>query len=120
MTIYKLSLMLTLISFSSMTTAASTFDLVLSGKECSSWNNQINCTYTIDDDFKFEIAGVGDDYASVVFSKSDINNNYYGKFGLKHGCVIVVNAKDLSAGFAFVNPTNGKVYRDWQSCGSKM
>ena len=100
---------------------ASVYDLVLKGKTCSEGRHQqLDCNYTISDDFNFSIAGVGQEDAGVAFMKSNFNGKYYATFGMLHGCVIVKaspkNKAKMFLGFAFVSPINGKIYSDWESC----
>ena len=99
----------------------STYDLIIKGKKCSEeFNQQLTCYYKIGNEFYLAIAGVGLSDTGVTFMKSDFNGEYYGTYGVMHGCVIVKtgnknktkNALDL----AFISPKNGKVYRDWENC----
>ena len=100
--------------------AESTYDEIIKGKSCKEWNQKINCDYKIRDDFWLSLAGIGNPDTGVTFMKSDFNGNYYGTYGVMHGCVIVKtgtkNKTKNPADFAFVSPKNGKVYRDWQTC----
>ena len=99
---------------------ADTYDALLAGKTCQQMFNQLlSCSYKIGDSFFIEIPENGAPDAAITFLKSDIDGNYYGKFGLLHGCVIVNNSKGL-ADFAFISPRNGKVYRTWQECQGGM
>lgn len=100
---------------------ASVYDLVLKGKTCSEGRNQqLDCNYTIGDDFNLSIAGVGQEDVGVTFMKSNFNGKYYATLGMLHGCVIVKaspkNQNKRPLGFAFVSPRNGKVYSDWKNC----
>ncbi|MEQ1597887.1 MAG: hypothetical protein ABL880_00825 [Methylotenera sp.] len=99
----------------------STYDLILKGKKCEEgYNQQLDCSYKIDKDFWLSVAGVGIPDAGITFMKSDFNGQYYGTYGMLHGCVIVKpgtkNKTINPIDFAFVSPKNGKVYKDWQSC----
>lgn len=111
----------------------STYDVVVAGSTCSQaqmpYQNsaQLSCNYTVGSGLKFEIAGVGQpDAAILVVKAGGLDADYYMKFGILHGCVIVQRgfAKLPSSskrlpGFdmAFVSPTTGRVYRTWQECG---
>ena len=99
----------------------STYDLILKDKKCEEGNNQqLDCSYKIGKDFWLSVAGVGTPDAGVTFMKSDFNGEYYGTYGVLHGCVIVktgTKSKTINPfDFAFISPKNGKVYKDWQSC----
>jgi hypothetical protein len=101
--------------------ALSTYDLALKAKECKEGLNQrLDCNYKIGDDFHLSIAGVGQSDAGVTFIKSNYYGEYYGTFGVLHGCVIVSKGiKNISKSpfdFAFISPLNGKIYKDWESC----
>jgi hypothetical protein len=70
---------------------------------------------------EFTIAGVGDPDAGISFLRSDWNGDFYARFGLMHGCVIVTFGKQAPrgislSGFAFVSPRSGKVYKTYQEC----
>lgn len=101
----------------------STYDLILKGKKCEEgYSQQLDCSYKIGKGFWLSLAGVGISDAGVTFMKSDFNGDYYGTYGVLHGCVIVKpgtkNKTNNPVDFAFVSPKNGKVYKDWQSCQS--
>ena len=99
--------------------AGNTYEELLEAKICKDWNNAINCSYKIGNDFHMEIAGVGQADAAVIFMKSDFDGSYYGKFGVLHGCAIIT--KPFSLGdMAFVSPKNGKVYKSWKECAVGM
>lgn len=101
--------------FFSQSSYAETYDVVLAGKTCEKDNlEQLNCSYKAGKDFHVEIAGVGQEDTGIIFLKSDQKGDYYGIYGLLHGCVIV-NGKSFSDP-AFISPKNGKVYRSWASC----
>jgi hypothetical protein len=95
--------------------ALSTYDAVLEGKSCHESNSQqISCSYKVGNDLHIEIAGIGLEDTGIAFLKSDFKGDYYGKFGMLHGCVII---KGLAfADYAFISPKNGKVYTNWQNC----
>lgn len=100
---------------------ASTYDLLVKGKQCAEeYNQQLTCSYKIGNDFSLAIVGIGLPDTAVTFMKSDFNGDYYGTFGLLHGCVIVkTGVKNKTSDpfdFAFVSHKNGKIYKDWQSC----
>lgn len=103
----------------------STYDLILSGKQCEeSQNQQINCNYRIRNDFWLSLAGVGTPSVGVAFMKSEFEGNYYGTYGTMHGCVIIqpgtANKSSEYPNVAFVSPLNGKVYRTWADCQAML
>lgn len=102
----------------SQSSYATTYDVVLAGKTCEEDRlQQLNCSYKAGNDLHVEIAGVGQADAGVIFLKSDRKGDYYGIYGLLHGCVIV-NGKDITDA-AFISPENGKVYKSWEDCKYK-
>ncbi|QII98668.1 hypothetical protein GII23_00620 [Stutzerimonas balearica] len=99
----------------------STYDLILSGKQCEEFQNQqINCNYRIGSDFWLSLAGVGTSNVGIAFMKSEFKGNYYGTYGTSHGCVIIQpgesNKNTEHPNVAFVSPLNGKVYKTWTDC----
>ena len=100
---------------------ASTYDLLVKGKHCvEEYDQQLTCNYKIGNDFHLAIVGIGLTDTAVTFMKSDLDGEYYGTFGLLHGCVIVKkgtkNKTTNPFEFAFISHKNGKIYKDWQSC----
>ena len=105
---------------------STTYEVVEKARVCarSAGDRRLrNCEFRVGRSLGFAIAGVGLVDAGIAFSKSDIDGDYYGAFGLEHSCIIVwpgaATAKqwpDRSADAAFVSPVNGKAYRDWPSC----
>ena len=106
----------------------STYDIVSSGKVCKQTpSHEFSCEYKVGNDLHFTIDGVGGEWTGITFLKSDFDGDFYAKFGLRHGCVIVRRGKknwksDAGDGpgspsdYAFISPKNGKVYRDWDAC----
>jgi hypothetical protein len=106
----------------------STFEIVSSGKACRQTpSREFSCEYRVGNDLRFSIDGVGGEWTGITFLKSDFDGDFYAKFGLQHGCVIVRRGKkswkkDAAEGpgspsdYAFVSPKNGKVYREWGAC----
>lgn len=104
----------------------STYDQVAKGKACNNGKveaGQWDCDYRVGKSLRFSIAGVGTRDPAIVFAKSDIEGDYYGAFGVAHGCVIVwpggVTNEAHPEGMmdiAFVSPRNGNVYHDWRAC----
>ncbi len=97
--------------------ANNTYDETIAGKSCEEdTRQQINCTYKIGEDLEIWISGIGLSDTGVTFAKSNFEGDYYATFGMLHLCVVVKSGRDLSQGFAFISPKNGKVYKDWEQC----
>ena len=79
---------------------------------------QLNCTYFAGKKFKISIAGVGQSDAGILFDHSVYGEDYYGKFGLLHGCVIVTS-QDFNE-MAFISPRDGNIYIDWDACAKSL
>lgn len=93
-----------------------TYDVLVAGKSCQENKNQsLSCSYKAGKSLLIEIAGIGSPDTGVGFLKSDFNGDYYAKYGVLHGCIIVNRTSDLNS-FAFISPKNGKIYRTWQEC----
>jgi hypothetical protein len=115
------ALVASLLCSTSVARADSTFEAAVRGASCKqNVEGQLNCTYRIGKDLELGIAAVGTVDAGISFLRSDIAGDYYARFGLQHGCIIVAPgaaSKDSPPpGYAFVSPQNGKVYRTWQEC----
>ena len=105
-----------------------TYDIVSSGKVCKqNPSHEFSCDYKVGNDLHFTVDGVGGEWTGITFLKSDYDGDFFAKFGLRHGCVIVGRGKKgwekgVVAGpgspsdYAFISPKNGKVYRDWEAC----
>lgn len=98
----------------------STYIAVVKGKKCQEDRNQsLSCSYKVGKTLHIEIAGIGSPDTGIAFMKSDFEGDYYGKYGMLHGCIIVTSVNDLSS-FAFISPKNGKVYKSWPECKSGL
>ena len=98
----------------------STYDAVVAGKKCQEGKNQgLSCSYRVGKSLLIEIAGMGSPDTGIAFLKSDYDGDFYGKYGVQHGCIIINSTKDLFS-FAFVSPKNGKIYKTWQECKNGM
>lgn len=111
-------------------TISSTLDIVKTARSCKSTDSasqKIECDYKIGKDLHITIAGIGDPDAGITFMKSSFDGDFYGSFGLMHGCVIIqrgeterVKGKIGGPGsfldLAFISPKNGKVYQTWEEC----
>ncbi|MCI2284259.1 hypothetical protein L3081_13780 [Colwellia sp. MSW7] len=112
----KLFALIISLSFFSQFSLVGTYEVILEGKKCQEDDyQQLNCSYKVGKDLHIEIAGIGQEDTGIAFLKSNFNGDYYGKFGLLHGCVIVNNGNSFSD-FAFISPKNGKVYKSWENC----
>jgi len=100
--------------------SGSTYDAVVKGKKCQEDSNQnLSCSYKVGKTLYIEIAGIGSPDTGIAFLKSDFKGDYYGKYGILHGCIIVANANAMFD-MAFISPMNGKVYKSWQECKRGM
>ncbi len=121
----KITLLAILLSWSSLSVAvSSTHEATLEGKKCKEVTAQsLQCEYRIGKSLYISINGIGDPDTGVSFMKSDFNGDFYGTFGIGHGCIIVSSGSNGGKGkafydYAFISPKNGKVYKDWQECKS--
>jgi hypothetical protein len=97
-----------------------TFDTVVAGKKCQEdERQQLNCTYNVGKSLSIDIVGIGMPDTSVYFMKSDFNGDFYGVYGMQHGCIIIKNKNEIFS-MAFVSPRNGKIYRTWRECKDGM
>lgn len=97
-----------------------TYDVLVAGKSCQEGKQQnLSCSYRAGKSLLVEIAGIGSPDTGVAFLKSDYKGDYYAKYGLLHGCIIVNRTSDLNS-FAFISPMNGKIYKTWQECKAGM
>jgi hypothetical protein len=103
--------------------AQSIFDATRSGTVCKqNPEGSLHCTYNVGNDLIFSITAVGELDSGISFLKSDIKGDYYARFGVKHGCVIIARgesspkSKKSPIDYAFVSPKNGRVYRTWEEC----
>ena len=111
----RLFILITSLLFFCQSSYAETYDAVLAGKKCQEDDyQQLNCSYKVGKDLHIEIAGIGQEDTGIAFLKSNFKGDYYGKYGLLHGCVIV-NGEGF-ADYAFISPKNGKVYKSWKNC----
>ena len=98
----------------------STYDTVVAGKKCQEDKSQnLSCSYRVGKSLFIEIAGIGLPDTNIAFLKSDYDGDYYGNYGVLHGCIIIHSTKNLFD-MAFVSPRNGKIYITWQECKSGM
>jgi hypothetical protein len=106
-----------------LATAGSVFDLTVRGASCKQ-NSQgsLICRYVVGSDLELSITAAGEADTGVSFLRSNIKGDYFARFGVAHGCVIVAEGgatAKVSAGpsdYAFISPKNGRVYRTWQEC----
>ena len=104
--------------------AQTAYEATVRGAECRQDDSgSRHCRYRVGKDLEFAIAAVGESDAGISFLRSSIKGDFYARFGIQHGCVIVSagesapkNAVPPNGDFAFVSPKSGKVYRTWQDC----
>ena len=113
-----------------VTAAQSVFELAVKGASCKQ-NAQGNllCKYQVGKDLEFSITAVGEADSGISFLRSNVDGDYFARFGVVHGCIIVAQGKATATAtatsarseYAFVSPKNGRVYRTWQECqGAKQ
>lgn len=96
----------------------STYNIVIAGKKCQETHDQdLACSYRVGKSLHIEITGIGSPDTGITFLKSDFYGDYYGKYGMKHGCIIINSTVSLF-NLAFISPKNGKVYPTWQECAN--
>ena len=103
--------------------AQSLFNLTASGSACKAASDgSLSCKYKIGNDLEFSIASVGEADAGISFLRSNFNGDYYARFGVMHGCVIITKGMAAPArslpldDYVFVSPKTGKIYKNWQEC----
>jgi len=101
--------------------AQSAFDATARGTECRATSGgSLHCIYRVGKDLEFSITAIGAPDSGVSFLRSNIKGDFYARFGIVHGCIIVTfgdGASPKAAGdYAFVSPRTGRVYRSWQEC----
>jgi hypothetical protein len=104
-----------------MVAAQSAFDATVRGTSCKALaDGSLVCKYEIGKDLEFSITSVGEKDAGISFLRSSIKGDYWARFGVMHGCVIVLQGEAVSQStalpFAFVSPKNGRVYKSWEEC----
>ena len=109
-------ILLSIILLPCVMASESAYEALVAGKSCQEGKNQsLSCSYKAGKSLLIEIAGIGSPDTGIAFLKSDYDGEYYGKYGLLHGCIIVNSTKDIGS-FAFISPRNGKIYKTWQEC----
>ena len=100
----------------------SPFDATVTGAVCTPASDGVlSCHYKIGKGLELSIAAVGQSDAGIGFLRSNIDSDYYARFGVQHGCVIVMYGKRgldqaKAVDFAFVSPRTGRVYKQWSAC----
>jgi hypothetical protein len=106
-----------------VSSAQTVFAAATTGATCTqnAAGNRI-CRYKVGR-LEISIAAVGEPDAGISVLHSDINDDYYARFAVLHGCVIVAAGKAApkealapAGDFAFISPRDGKVYKTWQEC----
>lgn len=103
--------------------AQSLFDLAVRGTSCNALSDSsLFCTYQVGKDLEFSITSVGQSDTGISFLRSNINGDYFARYGVMHGCIIVERGmtapkrKSPEDDYAFVSPKTGQVYKSWQEC----
>ena len=101
--------------------AQSLFNLAVTGTACKAVSDgSLFCKYQVGKDLEFSITSVGNTNAGISFLRSNFDGDYFARFGLMHGCIIV--ARGMAApergspadDYVFVSPKTGKIYKSWQ------
>ena len=106
--------------------AASTYEATIEGKKCKENASQlISCDYKVGKSLHISINGIGTPDTGISFMKSDFDGDFYGTFGVAHGCIIIASGDNNGKGkafydYAFISPKNGKIYKDWKQCKSSF
>lgn len=102
--------------------AQSLFDITARGTSCKAISDgSLFCKYEVGKDLEFSVTSVGKEDAGISFLRSNIKGDYWARFGVMHGCIIVAQGEKTvrtssSSDFAFVSPKNGRVYQTWEQC----
>lgn len=108
-------------SASPWSAAQSLFDITTRGTSCKAISDgSLFCRYEVGKDLEFSVTSVGTEDAGISFLRSNIKGDYWARFGVMHGCIIVLQgekaARTASGEVAFVSPKNGRVYQTWEDC----
>jgi hypothetical protein len=77
--------------------ADNTYAAVMAGKECQESSDQsLSCSYKVGESLHIEVAGIGSPDTGIAFLQSDIDGDYYGKYGMLHGCVVISATQEFS------------------------
>ena len=117
------TLSLAMILLPTVATAGPAFDLTVRGASCKQ-NSQgsLICHYLVGKDLEFSVTAAGESETGVSFLRSNIKGDYFARFGVMHGCVVVAEGEATAkvssgpADYAFVSTKNGRVYQTWQEC----
>ena len=94
--------------------------LLNDAKKCAAQRvdpNTIECSFRLGKSLVITIAGVGEDLASVSFDKSDSSGDYFAKYQVAVGCILVTTGYDQPLVVpAFINPKTAVVYGSWEAC----
>ena len=114
-----------LLASASGANAQTLFDLAIQGTSCKAISDgSLFCKYQIGKDLELSITSVGEEDTGISFLRSDFDGDYFARFGVMHGCIIVARGmaapKRGSAGddFVFISPKTGRIYKTWRECGS--
>lgn len=109
------------LGYAKLAAAQSVFELTTRGSSCKqNVQGSLLCKYNVGKDLEFSITAVGEPDAGISFLRSNINGDYFARFGVAHGCIIVAQgqatAQLATNDYAFVSPHNGLIYRSWEEC----
>lgn len=111
-----------LLPFTAHSAELTTYEKLIQGKRCvESRSQHIDCEYKIENSFWLTISSVGEKYSGISFMNSNQKDEYYARYGLAHGCVIVEtgakNSKFMD--YAFISSRTGKIYHTVTECNSE-
>ena len=115
--------LITFAIYSNLVAAQSPFELTVRDASCKqNLQGNLICNYKVGNDLEFSITAAGETDTGISFIRSNIKGDFYARFGIMHGCIIIsqgeVAAQAAPVDHAFVSPKNGRVYRTWQECQS--
>lgn len=100
-----------------------TYDDALKGKSCKEYQQQLGCDFKVGKDLEFSIDAIGTSNTTITFVRVNYSGDYYLKYGLLHGCLVITHGKNsplFMQDFAFVSPKNAKVYKSWETCSGGL
>ena len=109
---------------SSNVATVGTYETAIKSKKCKEGSSQLlSCEYKIGQSLHISINGIGAPDTGISFMKSDFHGDFYGTYGVGHGCIIISSGSNSGKGktyydYAFISPKNGKIYKNWRECKS--
>ncbi len=95
------------------------YDDTLKGKNCKEFQQQLGCEFKVGNDLEFSIDAIGAPHTTITFVRVNYTGDYYVKYGLLHGCLVIGHGKGsplFMQDFAFVSSKTAKVYKKWETC----